>query len=490
MGFFARIRSTLSHPVFPDEERTSVARLLNFIALSALALMVPSAVSTWIATPSAIFFIPLGGFALVNGAILLLIRRGFTRPASVLFVVAGCLLAAFFTLFFGGLSSPGYTSFIVEILIAGLLLGVRAGIAVAVASSLFGAAIITASVNGMLPSIPASPIFAIITLVSDALIFIGALVVLHLAVRSIQESLQRSRLQESALREANRELQSLRDSLEERVRQRTRSLEESNARLDGAYHQLKENQERLLVSEKMASLGRLTAGIAHEINTPLAAVRAALFQLDTLAEEYQGSIGKAEITEKEHREIAVEMRQSILRANTAAERAASFVRSIKNRTRVMADEENIRFNAVPVIQEALLLLSHAMLRSGCTARFHPAASFIEVNGSPARLSQAVANLVTNSIDACASKGGGEITLTMARRDRGVRLEIRDTGIGIAPENLSRIFDPLFTTKPFGQGTGLGLTIVHQIVVGEFGGTIEPAAQPGGGTLFTITLPGA
>jgi signal transduction histidine kinase len=72
----------------------------------------------------------------------------------------------------------------------------------------------------------------------------------------------------------------------------------------------------------------------------------------------------------------------------------------------------------------------------------------------------------------------------------VELQVHDSGIGIAPENLSRIFEPMFTTKPFGEGTGLGLSIVHDIIVGEFGGQIDVTSEAGGGSTFTLTIPGA
>jgi len=226
-----------------------------------------------------------------------------------------------------------------------------------------------------------------------------------------------------------------------------------------------------LISEKMASLGRLTAGIAHEMNTPLATVRASLVALTKLAAEYDSSIGDTAITPEDHREIAQEIQQAIRLADTAAERAASFVRGIKAQTRDLPQERQ-QFDVVPVIQETLLLLSHALRKAGCTAALESARDHVELFGSLGRLSQVVTNLVTNAIDASISKGGGPITLRLTPQDQGVVLEVTDAGCGIAPEHLPKIFDPMFTTKPFGEGTGLGLTIVHEIVVGEFGGTVD------------------
>jgi signal transduction histidine kinase len=138
-----------------------------------------------------------------------------------------------------------------------------------------------------------------------------------------------------------------------------------------------------------------------------------------------------------------------------------------------------------VTREVLTLLQHAARRADCTMELQVAGEPVALHGSPARFGQVVTNLVTNAIDA--TPRSGRVALRLSRKGAGVEMEVKDTGAGIAPENLARIFDPLFTTKPFGQGTGLGLTIVHDIVTGEFGGQIAVASQIGRGTTFTLSL---
>ncbi|MCI0644733.1 MAG: ATP-binding protein [Chloroflexi bacterium] len=283
------------------------------------------------------------------------------------------------------------------------------------------------------------------------------------------------------------QLRDLIGSLEHQVEERTEDLRLINMELMESYQALRENQAKLLTAEKMASLGRLTAGIAHEMNTPLAAVRASLSELDKLTVEYQESIGDLEVEPGDHQEIAREMRQAIRLADSAAERAAGFVRSIKTQTRDRSSEERRHFDAVPVTQEALLLLHHALQQGDCSVEFEPGEPHIELYGSPGRFAQVVTNLVSNAIDASAANGGA-ITVRLRRNPEGVSLEVSDDGVGIVPENMSRIFEPMFTTKPFGQGTGLGLTIVHDIVTGEFGGTIEVSSQPGLGAVFQLQFP--
>jgi DNA-binding LacI/PurR family transcriptional regulator/signal transduction histidine kinase len=255
--------------------------------------------------------------------------------------------------------------------------------------------------------------------------------------------------------------------------------------LERAYQAVRENQQKLLISEKMASLGRLTAGMAHEMNTPLAAVRAALGELSKLATEYSHSIDDAEVTKEDHREIVKEMAASIQLADGAAERVAGFVRGIKSETRNLSSVESRIFNAVPVVQDTLLLLNHAARKGNCAVTFQHEREIMELFGAPGRLSQVITNLVTNAIDATAEKGGGPITLRLSPWTRGLELRVSDKGMGIPPENVKKIFDPMFTSKPFGVGTGLGLTIVHDIVTGDFNGTIEVESEPGVGTTFVL-----
>src|SRR5262249_38571781 len=146
------------------------------------------------------------------------------------------------------------------------------------------------------------------------------------------------------------------------------------------------------------------------------------------------------------------------------------------------------FAVTPVISDALLLLSHAVRQKNCATTLECTDEGIQLYGAPGRFAQVVTNLVTNAIDASVVKGGGPIKLSLAREGDSVTFQGGDEGSGMPPEIVPRIFEPLFTTKPFGEGTGLGLAIIYDIVVGEFGGTVEVATEPGQGSTFTIRLP--
>jgi PAS domain S-box-containing protein len=254
--------------------------------------------------------------------------------------------------------------------------------------------------------------------------------------------------------------------------------------LEAAHQALKENQDKLLIAEKMAALGRLTAGIAHEMNTPLAAIRAALAEMDALVAEYADSVDDADVTADDHHQIVAEMRQCAALATRSAQRAAAFVRSIKHHTRQQGNEERVRFAVVPALEESILLLDHQFKRQRCSVRLDAPDPSLEVTGTPDGLGQVVTNLLTNALDA----GAHAIVVRAAGSPAGIELAVQDDGGGIAPADLRRIFEPMFTTKPFGQGTGLGLAIVHDIVVEQFGGRIDVASTPGAGTCITLHFP--
>lgn len=266
-----------------------------------------------------------------------------------------------------------------------------------------------------------------------------------------------------------------------------REVQQHSAELESAYQILRENQEQLILAEKMASLGRLTAGIAHEMNTPLAAVRAAMTRLNELVNEYECSIGDECVTDEDHQEIARELRAAVQLADKAAERAASFVRGVKSQTRGLSKQENQPIDAVAAVEDTLLLLNHVLVTGKCTVDFQKPSSDIRIFGASGRLEQIVTNLVNNAVDA-SYPNGGTIVVRLDKTPGAVELRVSDQGAGIAPENLSKIFDPMFSTKPFGSSTGLGLTIVHDIVVGEFGGSIDVESAAGRGTTFTIRFP--
>jgi signal transduction histidine kinase len=271
------------------------------------------------------------------------------------------------------------------------------------------------------------------------------------------------------LQRQNSELRAMRDTLELRVEERTQAL---------------------LAAEKMAIIGRLTAGIAHEMASPLSAVLSAVDGLKDLAREYRESIGDAHVTKEDHLAIADEMCDAMNVAELAAQRSAKFVRSIKSQSRIAVASKREEFDVVALVHDCVSLLSHAARRSNCRVETRFSAPQLRAWGSPTRLSQAVTNLVQNAIDATGERRTPIDVDVAATASGALRIVVRDRGEGIRPEVVPRIFEPLFTTKPFGQGTGLGLAIVKDVVERELGGTIAVSTVLGAGSTFTIELPNA
>jgi two-component system NtrC family sensor kinase len=225
-------------------------------------------------------------------------------------------------------------------------------------------------------------------------------------------------------------------------------------------------EEQLQISEKMASIGLLAAGVAHEVNTPLTGI-SSFTQM--LLEGAKPDDPSTQVLEKIERQTF---------------RAAKIVNGLLNLARpAQVDSGPCDINAV--VNDVLSLLEHQFRNGSIQVRKELAPISPEVQGVEHKLQQVFLNLFLNARDAM-PKGGWLTIVTRAERD-GAVVEIADTGSGIPAEQLSRIYDPFFTTKEIGKGTGLGLSITYGIVQ-EHGGTITCDSQVGQGTRFSIRLP--
>ena len=273
--------------------------------------------------------------------------------------------------------------------------------------------------------------------------------------------------------------------LVDELKSKAQELIKANSELESAFSLLKENHQKLIISEKMASLGRLTAGIAHEMNTPLAAVRTSLKEFGQLIQEYEESIGNSSVLPEDHRLIAEDMRKCLKLAIQSAEKSAGFIKGIKAQTTNMNTSNFQVFNVANVISDTLSVLEFALRKGNCKMTTNIDNS-IELYGDPNKFVQIATNLVINSVDACKTDGGNISIILENNGDGFAKITFQDTGCGIPEEIRTRIFDPMFTTKPFGEGTGLGLSIVHDLV-DEFNGNINVESQKGL-TSFFIFLP--
>lgn len=290
-------------------------------------------------------------------------------------------------------------------------------------------------------------------------------------------------------------------SLEQRVVERTQALSQ-------ALDSLKESQLQLVQSEKMASLGQMVAGIAHEINTPLAYVKGGLEILRNRVGDMGALVDETHalmnlMSQSNDNEAALAEQFS-----TVSELAAAFVetdamnelggllgdglhgiaqiseivsnlKDFSRLDRAKVDQFNVNMGLDSTLTIARNVVKHRVLekRYGAVPM---------ITCSPSQINQVFLNLVTNACQATSGENG-TITLTTYSTETGVAVEISDNGQGIPPEVLPKIFDPFFTTKKVGEGTGLGLSIVQRIIK-EHGGEIKVKSTVGVGTTFTLLLP--
>jgi signal transduction histidine kinase len=281
------------------------------------------------------------------------------------------------------------------------------------------------------------------------------------------------------------------ESVEDRTRELAKSLED-----------LRAAQDRMIQTEKLASLGQLTAGIAHEIKNPLNFVNNFSAVSVELIDELRDALGGIHLDSKQRAEISeiANMLQSNLdKVVQHGKRADAIVKNMLLHSRQGSGEHwPVDINAL--VEESLNLAYYGAraekqgFNISMERFFDPAAG--EVDLFPQEITRVLLNLISNGFYAAtkrkaeANGGDYEPTLAAATKNLGdsVEIRIRDNGTGIPPEVKEKLFNPFFTTKPAGEGTGLGLSISHDIVVKQHGGSIEVDTQPGEFTEFRIVLP--
>jgi signal transduction histidine kinase len=266
--------------------------------------------------------------------------------------------------------------------------------------------------------------------------------------------------------------------LEEMVRTRTAELESTNAELAKSLRQLQAVQAQLMFTDRLAAMGRLAAGVGHEINNPLAYVISNINYVRTELKREQGPQ-----SDEERQELL----GAIEEAKEGAERVRLIVQDLKTLSRP-DDAGTGTADVSAVVRSAANIASHEVRRRARLVE--ECQGLPPVRGNPARLGQVFLNLIINAAHAIPEGHveANEIRI-MGRLESPERIlvEVRDTGCGIPPEHLERIFDPFFTTKPSGQGTGLGLSLCHNIIT-AMGGTITVESKVAQGTTFRVSLP--
>lgn len=286
-------------------------------------------------------------------------------------------------------------------------------------------------------------------------------------IQVVEDVTERSRLRKKLVR-AN-------EHLERRVRERTRELQEKQA--------------QLVQSEKMAALGSLVAGVAHEINTPLGALNSNLDMFIRTFDRFRSMVSRPDLPEEIREDPDLHRLLNVIDelnsvSRTATRRIMNIVDSLRNFAR-LEEAERKDVDIHEGIESTLTLVHHQMKNRIEIVKNY--AKLPMIRCYPNQLNQVFMNLIVNAAQAIAEEGKIIVSTYFDDKNNEVVVEIADDGRGIEREHLDRIFDPGFTTKGAGVGTGLGLSIVYQIVR-DHGGRVTVESELGKGTTFRVMLP--
>jgi len=290
------------------------------------------------------------------------------------------------------------------------------------------------------------------------------------------------------VQKARTEVEMLNQSLEATVTVRTGELEQKNAELASTIDNLHQTRESLVRSEKLAGLGSIVAGVAHELNTPIGnALTVSSTQVEntrTFIKDIEAGIKRSTLLQfVENSRVSADLIERNL------VRAAQLVQGFKQVAVDQTSDQKRTFKLKETIDEHLLMLQ-PMLKQTPYRIVADVAPEISMNSYPGPLGQVVTNLVNNAVlHGFNGRDFGTVKLESKKiNENWLRLTVSDDGVGISAENQDRIFDPFFTTRLGQGGSGLGLNIVFNIVHNVLGGTIEVRSNPGEGSVFVVILP--
>lgn len=280
-----------------------------------------------------------------------------------------------------------------------------------------------------------------------------------------------------------------------------RELSKEKATLQSTLKQLQETQQMLVQSEKMNALGQLVAGVAHEINNPVAFVTSNIFELEKstvelfnafaeLEEIVKSNLENGEQQIREIREkfdldyLESDITEIINESKAGVKRVKTIVEDLRRFSRL--DESDVKhIDLVENIKSTLSIVLPEISKKQIRFNFNTP-GMLMADCFPGQLNQALLNILVNAIYAVGDKG--TVSLDISESDHQTIITIKDNGCGISPENLTKIFNPFFTTKPVGSGTGLGLSITYKIITDLHKGEIKVESELNKGTAFILSIP--
>lgn len=276
--------------------------------------------------------------------------------------------------------------------------------------------------------------------------------------------------------------------LEYKVKERTTELTQSNDELEQIIENLKQTQKKLIESEKMASLGGLVAGVAHEINTPIGVSLTGITYFLQMNKEIKEKYHNDKMTEEEFEVFLKTSHDIAEQINKNIERTAHLVRSFKQVAVDQTNENKREFELTYYLNEVVFSIDNVVRKTNIKIEIKSLES-ININSYPGAYAQIFTNLIINSIrHGFDEKEKGKITINLLLEKNNLKIIYKDNGKGINQKDLALIFDPFFTTNREKGGTGLGLNIIYNIICTQLKGSIDCSSEIGHGVTFLIKIP--
>lgn len=251
---------------------------------------------------------------------------------------------------------------------------------------------------------------------------------------------------------------------------------------------LQDSQERMMEQERMAFLGSMIGGLAHNLKTPIMSISGCISAAEDLVSECEESLSDPQVIEEDYREIYTEIRDWFQKVKDSTAYMSDIITAIKGQAANINTDDNSTFTIDEVLKRSMLLLRHELLNSSCQLKVdYDQNKVISLQGDINNLIQVVDNLLSNAIYAQKQVGGGEIEIQIYTDREHLHIAVKDRGQGISPNVREKLFKTMVTSKGT-MGTGLGLYISNIVIKGKFSGHLWVRDREGGGSIFGMAIP--
>jgi len=251
---------------------------------------------------------------------------------------------------------------------------------------------------------------------------------------------------------------------------------------------LQSSQERMMEQERLAFLGQMIGGLAHNLKTPIMSVSGCMAAAEALIDECEESLLDEQVTSEDYREIYGEIREWFQKVKDSTAYMSDIITAIKGQAANISTDEKQTFTIEEMLKRSALLMRHELLKSGCRLKvIYDSNEVISLQGDINNLIQVIDNLLSNAIYAQKQVGGGDIEIEIAHTAESLNIMVKDRGTGISDHVREKLFKTMVTSKGT-MGTGLGLYISNAVIRGKFQGTMWVQDRDGGGSIFGISIP--